>query len=88
MTAYPFMQWPTFEELRQRLLDEYGCKYVPLDGTTLNEAAVYCLERTVDGVVKRYGVMYESDERLAPTVVRSICHRLKVDPREFGLTIG
>ncbi len=84
--AYPFIEWPSFGDLRQRLLDEFGCTYDRVG--TINGADTWCLARVVDGENRRYGVMYQDHERLAPSVVRSICARLKVDPKAFGLTLG
>ena len=85
--AYPFAQLPTFGSFRQRLVDEFDCRCYELEAT-INGARAWCLERTVDGQILRYGVTYDTDERLVPSVVRSICARLHVDVKEFGFTIG
>ena len=84
--AYPFIDWPTFGAFRQRLVEEFGCEYHEV--ATINSDRVNRLRRTVDGDVRDYGVTYGDDERVTPTVLRSICRRLDVDVKEFGLNLG
>jgi hypothetical protein len=31
---------------------------------------------------------YNDEERIVFTVIRSVCRRLKIDPADFGLTLG
>lgn len=82
--AYPFIEWPTFGDFRQRLLDEFGCEYDEV--ATVNGTEVGCLARAADdGTYRCYGVVYEDHERLAPSIVRSICAQLLISPKEFDL---
>ena len=84
--AYPFIEWPTFGAFRERLLREFECQYDTVG--MINGAPVGCLRRTVDGKTRRYGVTFSDHERLAPSVVRSICARLAIDVKGFGFTLG
>ena len=88
--AYPMVPWPTFSEFRERLVSEFGCRYVHVpDGQMfVNGNPVGELERKVDGKVRRYAVCYDDDYRIAPSVVRSICTQLHVDPDAFGMNLG
>ena len=83
--AYPFIQWPTFGDFRQRLIDEFDCDYDTIG--TINGTAIGCLRRTIDGEDRRYGVTFDDHDRLAPTVIRSICHRLSINVKHFGFTL-
>lgn len=85
--AYPMVQWPTFAEFRNRLERDFGCRYVEGGEVVVNGVPVGWLERDADGSTRRYAVTYSADCRLAPSVVRSICVQLQVDPEAFGLTI-
>ena len=76
--------WLTFAELRQRLEDDFGCRYIEDGQVPGSGAPVGWLERNVGGAVRRYAVTYGADFRLAPSVIRSICAQLRVDPAEFG----
>ena len=86
--AYPMVQWPTFGEFRQRLERDFGCRYVADGQVSVNGDPVARLERDLNGSTRRYAVFYGDDERLAPSVVRSICAQLQVDSAAFGFPIG
>ena len=43
--AYPFIQWPTFADFRQRLIDEFDCEYDRIG--TINGTVIGCLKRTI-----------------------------------------
>ena len=83
---YPMMEWPEFSRLRRQLAEEFGCRFVVAIDEDDDEITV--IERDVGEETRRYGVYYADEERLAPTVVGSICAHLRVDPTGFGLTIG
>lgn len=85
---YPMMEWPRFGNFRRQLETEFGCRYIDDGKVTVNGDRVARLERDIDGETRRYAVYYSDEERLAPTVVRSICAHLRVDPTKFGLTLG
>ena len=84
--AYPFIQWPTFEHVRERLVDEFDCTYHPnviqLSGINVGE-----LRRVIDGKVYRYATTYTDDYRLSPSVISGICTQLRVSPQHFGMTL-
>jgi hypothetical protein len=86
------IQWPLFTEFRDRLLNEFECKYIQLPGAiTIDDGdpkPIFYFEREAGGEVRRYAVAIPDDERLAPSVIRSICRRLAVDPKAFGLVLG
>jgi hypothetical protein len=90
--AYPMMPWPTFADFRARLVAEFGCTYKELPGQLsvngCDPETVCYLERKVEDEMRRYAVVLKDDERVAPSVIRSICARLELDPRKFGLTLG
>ena len=85
--SYPFIQWPTFEHLCERLIKESDCTYHPNE-TTVQGVEIGELRRVINGNVFRYATPYSNDHRLAPAVIRSICAQLRVDPTLFGLTLG
>ena len=91
--AYPMIQWPMFTEFRDHLVNEVGCKYSQLPGSVSVDDGeprpIFYFERDLgDGDVRRYAVAIPDNQRLAPSVIRSICKRLAVDPAMFGLTLG
>ena len=52
---------------------------------------VHYLERVIDGKAVQCVLISPGgnvDARMTPTVVRSICARLGIDPAFFGFTIG
>lgn len=86
--AYPMVQWITFGDFRQRLEGEFDCRYVTDEQVSVNGTQFGELERAIGGRTRRYAVSYTDEYLLAPSVVRSICAHLHVNPVEFGLTIG
>ena len=90
--AYPMIQWPTFPEFRDRLVNEFACKYIQLPASmTINDGEpkpVFYFEREFRDEVRRYVVAIPDDARLEPSVIRTICKRLGIDPAAFGLVLG
>ncbi len=91
--AYPFAKAPTFAELRDRLVKEFNCKHIKLTANVRDpkgtEQEIYYFERTVNKVVIRaVGPDLKDEERVAYSVIRSLCVKLKIDPAEFGLVLG
>ena len=86
------IQAPTFADFRDRLVNEIGCKYSQLPGSmSINDGEpkpIFYFERDAGGEIRRYAVAIPDDERLTPSVIRSICARLAVDPAKFGLNLG
>ena len=89
---YPMIQWPRFLEFRERLVAELDCEWKTLpDSLAIGKGEpepVNYLERIVDGQTRRYAVFIPDNERIPPSVIRSICAQLKVDPAAFGLHLG
>ena len=90
--AYPFAPAPRFSELKAKLAAE-GCEYksraLPVqaeDGVDLGPINYF--ERDVNGEIRTAVVDIAEDEFVAFSVVRSICAKLGVDPKIFGLDLG
>jgi len=81
----PIARFTTFAQLRDHLID-LGCKYGRLTSVTSRHPLVYFENPTSvkipppDAVMK---LMADTDEVL-PSVIRSICRDLEIDPAEFG----
>jgi len=86
------IKWPTFSDFRARLVNDFQCTYRELPGKlSVNDSApqtICYLQREVNGEVRRYAVALTDDERVAPSVIRSICTHLGIDTEEFGLSLG
>ena len=90
--SYPFIPFPTLSELEEQLkrfdvkksrlvLRHVKCA-IPLVGEFYHR-------RLPDGPTKRTPVppLQESDH-VTPSVLRSICRNLGIDPAELGLPLG
>lgn len=53
-----------------------------------NDLAVFYFERKVGEETRIAAAHYPDDEVLTFSVIRSVCARLGIDPREFGLELG
>lgn len=84
--SYPLTPMPSFSEIRTRLENEFNCVFKTIDGGPF---PTRYFER-IDGRKKlQCPVSFNDDnERLTPTVLRYICRRLKIDPKQFGLYLG
>jgi hypothetical protein len=85
---YPLVQLPTWKELIEQLsghgvsFKRSECELKSSDGC---EPISYFEQENVG----RYVVYFDNDqERVMPSVLRSICAALKIDPSEFGLDLG
>jgi hypothetical protein len=90
--AYPFMPFPAFADFKARLESEFGCSFKIgedlCDGDGDSQPITY-FEREVEG--KRVQcVVSVADEQdpVATFLIRDVCKRLKIDPKEFGLDLG
>lgn len=90
--AYPMIQFPTFAEFKDRLTSEFGCEYKQLPHSLAvgdgEPQPINYFERVVGGETRRYVVFIPDDERLVPSVIRSICAALRLNPADFGLNLG
>lgn len=90
--AYPLTAFPKFLEFRKRLEEQFSCHYKQLEGVLYSPAGetkpISYFERVVEGETLTYVVVIEDDIILTPTVIRSICNHLKIDPTPFGLHLG
>lgn len=87
---YPFVQCPTFAELKEKLRQEYGCQI--RDGGELTSddgsSPITYLERVVDGKSLTYVIVIDDDEtRIEVDLIRGICDRLQIPKADFGLTL-
>ena len=92
---YPFMPMPTFAEFRRTLETKAQCQSRALPKVGLrdeqgNRYPIKYLERQVDGKRVQCVVAVEDDDVLAPTMMRNICRRLGIDPKDLdiGMTLG
>ncbi len=80
---YPLIPMPSFGELCVKLEDEFDCIFKTVDGTPF---PITYFERTHNGKKFQCPVSFNDDsERLTPIVLRHICRRLKIDPKQLGL---
>lgn len=87
LLAYPFTKLPTFFEFRERLEKDYKCKYKIDDDKT--PFPIQYFEKGSGKKKITCAVSFNNDaEILTPSVLRSICKRLKINPKHFGLLIG
>jgi hypothetical protein len=93
MPAYPFAPAPKYAALKERLQKEFGCKLLKVEEKIKDlqgvEHDVYYFERKHKG--KTYRAVapdLPDDTFVLYSVVRSLCARLRIDPANFGLTLG
>jgi hypothetical protein len=92
--AYPFVQLPTFGEFIGRLTsNEYKCSFetdtFPMTDGDGDTHSIHYLKREVDGETIKCVIEIEDfDQRLSFTLLRSVCARLKINVKDFGLTLG
>lgn len=89
--GYPFVQFPTFREFRERLENEYNCSFESLERTINNGEiiTIFFFVRIIGDRQLRCSIQnFNDDDRIKPSVLRSICERLEIDPIVFGFTLG
>lgn len=91
--AYPFSKVPLYGEVRQRLEKEFGCKYTKAEGRLVGpegkEHEVYYFERILkDKTLRAHAPDLTDKDYVLWSVLRSLCSRLEVDAKAFGLDIG
>lgn len=82
---------PTFGGFREALEQEFDCSFKQIVIPNVNNESfpIDYFERTVEGKKYLCVVSIENDnEVVTPSVLRSVCKRLKIDPAEFGLHLG
>jgi hypothetical protein len=90
---YPFAPLPTFAELKRILEQEFGCEFkqdvLILNLVNNQTYSITYFERDMGGEVLDCVVIFPEDEneRVLLTLLRSIIHRLRLDPRRFGLDL-
>ena len=90
---YPFAPLPTFAELKRILEQEFGCEFkkdlLILDLIRNYAYSVTYFERDMSGEILDCVVLFPEDEneRVQLTLLRSIIHRLWLDPSRFGLDL-
>jgi hypothetical protein len=86
------VQMPTFAEFRARLAAEFQCSWeaAPSELSVDDEPpqTVNYFKRVVNGVTLTYSIFIGDTDRMTPTVLRSACSQLQIDPARFGLTLG
>ena len=90
---YPFAPLPTFWELKSILEQEFGCEFKEdltiLDVDKNYAYSVTYFERDMGGEILDCVVLFPEDEneRVQLTLLHSVIHRLRLDPRRFGLDL-
>ncbi len=78
---------PTFEEFLRTLSEKYGVRVrevLSLPFHQPNYARV--LEREIDGIDYRRAIEFKlPGEHVPATIIRSVCERFLIDPRDFGV---
>ena len=92
MPPYPFAPLPSFSEMKAKL-EGYGCVFHCSGNVNSPEGDSYPLnyiERIVDEQSLTYVFVLDDEDEAKVTwyLIRSICARLKIDPKEFGLDLG
>lgn len=94
--AYPFAPMPTFEEFCKALTDKHGCvlKEKTQHSGFGHQTADVCTieirrsapgqERPAKAVIQKL----EKTKPISPYMIRSVCTRLGIDPKEFGFELG
>ena len=90
---YPFLPAITLAELKERLRGSFGVKCIPVSLQRVKcdspVSQSYFLRETDHGDVRFIPVpKMHDDDRLTPSVLRSVCLNLGVNPAEFGLHLG
>ena len=90
--AYPFVPMPSFAEFRGRLHSEFNAEYKQLDFQITDPEGVdhdvFYFERTVRGVSYYAAIELPDETILTPSVLRSVCARLRIPLEKFGFTLG
>jgi hypothetical protein len=86
--AYPFIRFPKFADFIEDLRAEHQIDLKDLDEPLVKDEtthiAVHYLEGNVDGKTVRYVIdVLDFDERITPSVLRSICARFKLEAESF-----
>jgi L-2-hydroxyglutarate oxidase LhgO len=91
--AYPFTQFPKFGEFIQIAGDEFQCSLKDLAYPVIPEGgaplSIHYLERLFEGKTLTYVIdIQDFESRMTPTLLRSICTRLKIPLERFNLDLG
>lgn len=90
--SYPFFPALTFAEFKAKLKSDFDCtvkKTSELFAQGVDSRTVTYFERTIAENTLQYSINDYSDETLvAPSILRSVCHRLKISTAGFGLDLG
>ena len=84
---YPFFPLPTFAEFRKIVEEKFDCEYksLPIDVGEESPEIFHYLERKVNGEMIQCVIFLKDDEVMLPSVIRSTCARLGIDPRDLGI---
>lgn len=85
--AYPFTPLPTADEFIKRLAEDFDCEYKSED-VLVNDRTftIKYFERNSNGTKETCSIQLRDDTSpLPPSVVRSVCTKLNINPSSFGL---
>jgi hypothetical protein len=90
--SYPFFPALTFKEFRAKLEKEYDCTFKASPSPIIVNnvtCTISYVERPVNGKILQYSINdFVDEDMVAPSVIRSVCRRLKIDTADFGLDLG
>lgn len=94
MPAYPFAPAPTWSDFVDALTQRFGVTVRTHPTTVLvspkgDQLPLKFLERKADGDTWQVPLQpHDPGDRVLPSVIRSTCTNLGIDPMFFGLTLG
>jgi hypothetical protein len=91
MAAYPMMYFPTWREMKEQLVKDYGVEICNLNvDTPAGPHQIVYLKRKHKGkeICHPVPMIFDEEERLSIPVIRNICEGLNVPKADFGLTLG
>ena len=90
---YPMAPALPFTEVKQILIDEFGCSFIEGPRLSRRESdesfVVTYFSRTVeDRMLECVFLVNSDDERILPDRIRNLCDRLEIPKSRFGLDLG
>ena len=77
----PMHRWPTVQELRERVTRNTDVT-VEANRLSIDGVEYFVLKRIINGQAYRHPMPFPEDEPLAPTMMRNLCDKLRLDVRE------
>jgi hypothetical protein len=89
--AYPFIYHPTWREVIDRLKNECQITFHTTGKVQSPKGEIapvqYFEHKTKEGVFRHVVVFTDENERLLPSMIRSLCANLRISPKLFGMEL-